>query len=162
MVQVHPLTEAWADALAQGDDVFAARFGVAVEENWAGFPDVIPHLPDMARSGTSPAWGTHLVFDDDGALVGIGGWKGEPVDGVAELGYAVSPARQGRGVATAVVRELLRRARAAGLRMAVAHTLAEMSASTSVLQRCGFDKVEELVDADEGSVWRWEAWLEEG
>jgi hypothetical protein len=41
----------------------------------------------------------------------------------------------------------------------VADTLAETSASTSVLERCGFEKVDELIDADEGAVWRWEASL---
>lgn len=126
MVDVKPLTQAWAVALSQGDDVFADRFGVPVEANWARFPEVILHLLEAAASSTPPRVGNSLVFDDDGALVGIGGWKGEPADGVAELGYAVSPARQGRGIATAVVRELLARGRSAGLRVAVAHTLAEL------------------------------------
>lgn len=103
--------------------------------------------------------GAHLVFDEDGALVGLAGWKGEPVHGVAELGYAVAPARQGRGIATCVVRELLSRARAAGLRTVIAHTLAETSASTSVLERCDFERVEELIDPDDGAVWRWEVSL---
>ena len=105
--------------------------------------------------------GTHLFFGDDGALIGNGGWKGPPLDGAAELGYAVAPARQGRGVATAVVRELAGRARAAGLRMVVAHTLAAESASTSVLTRCRFVQVSELIDPDEGPVWRWELHLED-
>ena len=71
------------------------------------------------------------------------------MNGAAELGYAVAPARQGRGVATAVVRELVRRARAAGLHMVFAHTLAAESASTSVLAKCGFARVAELTDPDE-------------
>ncbi len=87
--------------------------------------------------------------------MGNAGWKGEPVEEVAELGYAVAPERQGRGVATAVVRELLARARTAGLREVIAHTRAEVSPSTSVLTRCGFMKVDELVDPDEGPVWQW-------
>ena len=94
-------------------------------------------------------------------MIGNGGWKGPPVDGAAELGYAVAPARQGRGVATAVVRELVRRARVAGLQMVFAHTLAAESASASVLARCGFAKVAELIDPDEGPVWRWELHLDE-
>ncbi|MCA1673410.1 MAG: GNAT family N-acetyltransferase, partial [Actinobacteria bacterium] len=84
------------------------------------------------------------------------GWKGKPVDGAAELGYAVAPARQGRGIATAVVRELLARARGAGVRKVIAHTRPEPSPSTSVLARCGFRKVDEVVDPDDGPVWRWE------
>ena len=35
-------------------------------------------------------------------------------------------------------------------------TLAELNASTTVLQRCGMTKVGELVDPDDGPIWRWE------
>ncbi len=114
-----------------------------------------------AHEGGPGHWGPHLFFGEDGALIGNGGWKGPPVDGAAELGYAVAPARQGRGVATAVVRELVRRARVAGLHMVFAHTLAAESASTSVLARCGFARVAELTDPDEGPVWRWELRLDD-
>ncbi len=103
-----------------------------------------------------------LVFDDDSTLVGLAGWKGEPIEGVAELGYAVAPARRGRGIATAAVCQLLARGRAAGVRTAVAHTLAEESPSASVLVRCGFTNVGEAVDGDEGVVWRWEVELVSG
>ncbi|MDQ3896816.1 MAG: GNAT family N-acetyltransferase, partial [Actinomycetota bacterium] len=113
-------------------------------------------LQEAARSPLSAEWGPQLVFDDDGALVGSAGWKGEPVEGVAELGYAVAPARRGRGIATTVVRELLARARDAGLRTVIAHTQPQPSPSTSVLARCGFRKVDEVVDPDDGPVWRWE------
>lgn len=155
VIRVEPLTQAWAQALARGDDVFSQQFGVPVEADWAGFPEVISFIAAVARAGAPGEWGLHLVFDHDGALVGNAGWKGEPVEGVAELGYAVAPARQGHGVATAVVRELLARARTAGLREVIAHTRAEVSPSTYVLTRCGFMKVDELVDPDDGPVWQW-------
>ncbi len=161
MVRVEPVTRAWAEALAVGDDVFSQRFGVAVEQDWAGFPEVVPFLVRAASSGTAGEWGPHLVFDEDGALVGNAGWKGPPEDGAAELGYSVAPARRGRGIATAVVRQLLARARAAGLAEAIAHTLPERSPSTSVLTRCGFEKVDEVVDPEDGPVWRWRIRLRE-
>ena len=41
-------------------------------------------------------------------------------------------------------------------RAVTAHTLAEENASTKVLQRCGFTRTAELIDPDEGPVWRWE------
>ena len=157
MVRVVPVAPEWAEALMEGDAVFSARFGIPIEPGWSGFPEALSLIRDYARSGRPREWGPHLFLDvADGALVGNGGWKGEPVDCAAELGYAVSPSRQRRGIATFVVRELVERARSAGVRAAIAHTLAEESASTTVLQRCGFVKVGELVDPVDGPVWRWE------
>lgn len=156
MVTVQPITPGWAEALAAGDEVFEQRFGTPVVAGWAVFPEVVPFLVKAAAGGESPEWGPHLVFDDDGALVGNGGWKGPPIEGTAELGYAVAPSRRGKGIATAVVQTLIRRGHTTGVRLVRAHTLAEESASTSVLRRCGFRKVGEFVDADEGRVWRWE------
>ena len=144
-------------ALMEGDAVFTERFGVPVAPGWDSFPETLQLMLDYVQSGLPERWGPHLFFDEiDGALVGNGGWKGEPVLGAAEIGYAVAPSRQGRGIATFVVRELLSQARAAGLRTVVAHTLAAESASTTVLKRCGFSKVAELLDPVDGPVWRWE------
>ena len=74
--------------------------------------------------------------------------------GEAELGYVVAPSRQGRGIATAVVQELVNRARITGLRTVVAHTLAEEAASTHVLAKCGFIRVGASVDPVDGLIWR--------
>jgi RimJ/RimL family protein N-acetyltransferase len=156
MVRVEPIRPEWAEALSEGDAVFEKRFGIPVEADWSGFPEALPTLLEAARTGLVSPWGTHLFFDDDGALVGIGGWKGSPEEGVAELGYAVAPSRQRRGIATAVVRELVGRGRRAELRTVLAHTLPEENASTTVLKRCGFTRTAELIDPDEGQVWRWE------
>lgn len=101
-------------------------------------------------------WGAHLIFDSDGTLVGNGGWKGPPADGKAEIGYAVAPGRQGRGIATAAVQIFVRQARSAGLKTVAAHTLPRESASTTVLGRCGFNRVGDEIDPDDGLVWRWE------
>lgn len=144
------------EALADSDALFEQRFGIKVVPGWVGFPEALPYALQEAREGTLDRWGSHLFFDDDGALVGFGGWKGQPSDGVAELGYAVAPERQGRGIASAVVRQLVGRARTAGLRMVCAHTLPEPSASTTVLERCGFTFVGAVTDPDDETVWRWE------
>ena len=160
VVRVEPATLAWLEALAEGDDVFTARFGVPVVVGWAPFREAISFGLLAMRDSASAPWGVHLFFDDDGALVGNGGWKGAPVDGTAELGYAVAPERRQRGIATAAVRELVARARVASVRLVVAHTLPEPSASTTVLRRCGFTRVGELVDPDDGLMWRWELPLE--
>ena len=110
-VRVEPLTLEWIEALVEGDGVFAARFGIPVEAGWEGFPEALrPTLEDVRRNGADP-WGSHLFFDDDGTLVGFGGFKGPPRDGEVEIGYAVAPPRQGRGLATAAATALVERAR---------------------------------------------------
>jgi hypothetical protein len=97
MVRVEPVRPEWAQALAEGDAVFAERFGIPVEAGWSGFPEALPILLEATKTGSVTGWGPHLFFDDDGALVGNGEWKGPPAEGVAELGYAVAPSRQRRG-----------------------------------------------------------------
>jgi ribosomal-protein-alanine N-acetyltransferase len=42
------------------------------------------------------------------------------------------------------------------VRTICAHTLPETNASTRVLEKCGFEKVGELVDSENNLVWRWE------
>ncbi|MET0147399.1 MAG: GNAT family N-acetyltransferase [Ilumatobacteraceae bacterium] len=159
MVLVLPARLDWLEALQDGDDTFVARFGIPVAAGWAGFPEAVAAAVEAARRRSADPWGTHLFFDDgdgDGALVGFGGFKGPPQDGEVELGYAVAPARRGRGIATAVVAELVGRAGAAGVTTVIAHTLAEENPSTSVLRKGGFTRTGEIVDPDVGIVWRWE------
>jgi RimJ/RimL family protein N-acetyltransferase len=158
MIRLEPIRPGWAKALTEGDNVFTRRFGIPVEPDWSGFPEALPILLEAATTAPTE-WKPQLFFDEDGALVGNGGWKAPPVDGMVEIGYAVAPSRQRRGIATAVVRELVARADRAGLRTVLAHTLAERNASTKVLERCGFRRTGELIDPDEGAVWSWELQL---
>jgi [ribosomal protein S5]-alanine N-acetyltransferase len=43
-----------------------------------------------------------------------------------------------------------------GVRIVRAHTLPERNASTRVLEKCGFEFTGEVVDPEDGPVWRWE------
>jgi len=145
--------------LVARDAMFNERFGVPVEPGWIGFPEALPFAVDAARDHDDDPWGSHLFFDDDGALVGFGGFKGPPSAGRVEIGYAVAPSRRGRGIATAATRWMIDRARVARVSAVVAHTLAEVNASTAVLERCGFVHVDTTVDPDGGvteDVYRWE------
>ena len=160
MVTVSPAEPDWLEALAEGDDVFTARFGIPTVDGWVGFPEALRVVVEGARERPLDPWGTHLFFDDEGALVGWGGFKGAPDDGEVEVGYAVAPARQGRGIATAVVGRLIDRARTAGVRVVCAHTLAEENPSTSVRRKNGFVRTAQPASS-EGDVWRWELHLPE-
>ena len=157
LVCVEPTRLAWLEALADGDDTFTARFDIPVVEGWIGFPESLPYVLEGVRAHPESPWGNHLFFDTtDGALVGFGGYKGPPTDGEVEVGYAIAPARQGRGLATAVVAVMVERAREAGVSVVSAHTLAEENASVAVLKKSGFTRTAVIEDPDEGPIWRWE------
>ncbi|SDS54127.1 Protein N-acetyltransferase, RimJ/RimL family [Friedmanniella luteola] len=156
MVQVAPARLDWLVALAESDAAFSERFGIAVEPGWAGFPEALPAAVAAARQRSEDPWGTHLFFDEDGALVGLGGFVGPPAGDAVEIGYAVSPSRQGRGIATAAVQYFLAQAAREGVPVVIAHTLAGTNPSTRVLTKAGFVRTATHHDPEVGEVWRWE------
>lgn len=112
----------------------------------------------LEKSAPQDAWvhGFHIV-DDDGLTVGLGGFKGPPVDGTVEIAYAINPGQQGRGYATFAARALSAFACASGeVRVVRAHTRPEGIASQRVLLKAGFVKTSEVVDPEDGLVWRFE------
>src|SRR5688572_27335524 len=93
----------------------------------------------------------------DGTNVGIGSFKGPPVDGVVEIAYAILPEHQGRGYATAGARAMVDYAfQLPDVRRVTAHTLPDGVASQRVLKKAGFQHVGEVVDPEDGLVWRFE------
>jgi [ribosomal protein S5]-alanine N-acetyltransferase len=93
-----------------------------------------------------------------GGVVGTCGFKGPPgEDGLVEIAYGVAPEHQGKGYATEAAAALVKYAIESGQVRAVrAHTLPKSSASVRVLTKCGFRQVGEVLDPDDGPVWRWE------
>ncbi|HUQ11923.1 MAG TPA: GNAT family N-acetyltransferase [Steroidobacteraceae bacterium] len=100
--------------------------------------------------------GFHLLLPD-GTNVGLGSFKGPPVDGAVEIAYAVLPEHQGKGHATDAARAMVEYALGfAEVRKVLAHTLPTGVASQRVLLKAGFRQVGEFVDPDDGLVWRFE------
>ena len=98
------------------------------------------------------------IVNDDGVQVGLGSFKGPPVNGIVEIAYAVAPKYQGNGYATAAARALTAHAFASGqVHSVCAHTLPDGIASQRVLIKSGFSKVAEVVERDDGLVWRFES-----
>lgn len=115
--------------------------GCEVADGWDVFPAALVRARDgLVADPGSARWGTRFfVLAEPHALVGFGGFKGPPREGAVELGYAVAPGFEGRGVATAAVAELVREAfEAPEVRRVLAHTLAEPGPSVRVLQKSGF------------------------
>src|SRR5205085_7912940 len=95
-------------------------------------------------------FGFAVIHKGDNALIGMAGFPAPPnSEGVAEIAYGIAPAYQGKGYATEVAQALVEFAsRDARVRKICAHTLAETNASTSVLAKCGFEKVGETIDPE--------------
>jgi RimJ/RimL family protein N-acetyltransferase len=127
------------DAALEGSHALGRVLGVAVVDGWEVFPRSLPRVRDRLREDPGAArWGTRL-FVADGEVVGWGGFKGPPSDGTVELGYAIAPAREGRGLATAAVRAMVHEAFAdPAVRAVIAHTLPEPGPSPRVLEKAGF------------------------
>jgi RimJ/RimL family protein N-acetyltransferase len=154
---VVPATIEHLDALIAGDEVFEEQFDLDVVPGYLDFPGVLEPTRRSLQAGADPEWGSHLFVDlAANELVGFGGFKGPPVGGEVEIGYSVAPTRRRRGYATSAARELIERARAAGVAVVSAHTLPEPNTSTGVLERCGMQRVGEIFDREDGYIWRWE------
>ena len=110
-----------------------------------------------ARRGFELPWVCYLAVEH-GVWVGTCGFAGPPASGEAEIAYFTFPGEEGRGVASHMAAQLLAltRARAVSLRLAyIAHTLAQESASTSILRRLGFTLLGAIVHPEDGTVWKW-------
>lgn len=116
---------------------------------------------DALRSATvTDPWrhGFFIVDRERALVVGTAGFKG-PVDsdGVVEIAYGVAPDFQGRGYATEAATALVHFALAnPDVKIVRAHTLPEPNASTRVLTKNGFRHLGEVIDPEDGRVWRWE------
>ncbi len=108
--------------------------------------------------------GFAVVDRESRCAIGTAGFKGAPdAAGVVEVAYGIVPSFEGRGYATEAAQALVAYAFGSGLVQRVrAHTLPTPNASTRVLTKCGFQRTGEVVDPDDGRVWRWERGVESG
>lgn len=91
-------------------------------------------------------------------IVGTAGFKAPPdAEGVVEIAYFTFPGFEGLGIASAMAAGLVERAgNGLGVRRLRAHTLPEKNASTRILEKVGFRWLEEVMDPEDGRIWRWE------
>lgn len=150
-------TQSLTLVLESPDDVRARLAGMSPSEKTELSLDWLA-LVDSATSANPWIHGFAVVQRIDRAVVGSCGFKGPPTpDGVVEIAYGVAPEYQGRGYATEAAQALVSYAFShSTVRVVRAHTLPEANASTRVLVKCGFQCVGEVVDPDDGLVWRWE------
>src|SRR5262249_47531856 len=114
----------------------------------------------LDSSGPVDPWihGFALVHRTSGSVVGKCGFKGPPdMDGVVEIAYGVNPQHEAKGYATEAAGALTTYAFGhEQVRVVRAHTLPLANASARVLTKCNFRRIGEVIDPDDGLVWRWE------
>ena len=94
---------------------------------------------------------------ETGAVVGQGGFKGPPRDGVVEIAYGTGSEHRGQGYATETAAALVEYAFGfPDVKLVIAHTLPDSIESQRVLAKCGFEHVGEVIDPEDGLVWRFE------
>lgn len=133
----------------------------------------IARMSERERAELSPQWleglnaattvdpwvlGFSVVMHDTGTVVGTCGFKGPPdSDGMVEIAYGIDSAHQNNGYATEAAAALVRFALASGnVRVVRAHTMDRTGASARVLTKCDFRPLGQVVEPEDGLVWRWE------
>lgn len=149
--------ESTTQLIAQNrEDVLAMIESMSPEEKAQLSADWMAQF--QASSEMNP-WvhGFRLVHRENGTVVGSCMFKGPPADGIVEIAYGIDPDQQGKGYATEAAKAMVKYAFASGeVRMVRAHTLPDSAASQRVLAKSGFRHVGEVVDPDDGLVWRFE------
>jgi RimJ/RimL family protein N-acetyltransferase len=117
-------------------------------------------LAQLHASAASDPWvhGFSLIHRGTGTAIGRCGFKGPPVAaGVVEIAYGVDPEHRRNGYATEAAEALVAYAfNDSRVRVVRAHTSPETNTSTRVLTKCGFRHLGEVVDPEDGLIWRWE------
>lgn len=159
-----PCEVAHLEAILTDQRQLARMLGVTVFDDWFVFPGIagieaIQYSCDYLKAHPeAQGWWAYLFLHlRDRALVGMGGFKGvADAEGMVEIGYAIIPAYEGRGLATEAAQGMIDYAFShPHIKMVDAHTLAEPNASTKVLTKVGMKFVGAVNDPDEGTVWHW-------
>ncbi len=163
-LQLTPYSPEHLLALIEGEKQFEERFGLQAADGLRAFivsDEISPEwLAQLRVSQSADPWvhGFAVVHRMSCSVIGTVGFKGPPdADGAVEIGYGIVPDFQGRGYATEAAEAGVAFAFGTGQVLLVrAQTLPTPNASTRVLDKCGFQRIGEVHDPDDGLVWRWE------
>ena len=144
-----------------GNQQLSEYIDVTVPDNWTEFGlGAIKYSLEKLKTGESESgWLTYLsIHKADITLIGSCGYKGQPNENkVVEIGYEIKTEYRNRGLATELTKALVINAfNFESVNSIQAHTQAEVNASTKVLTKCGFQKIAEFEDKEDGTLWKWE------
>lgn len=153
------------EAFAQSEDKLAELLEVSVADGWLVFPEAMSYSREyLKQNADAENWRMYFfVLKNEQKLIGNGGFKGKPDEtGTVEIGYAIAPAYEAKGLATEAAKGLTAFAFShAQVDSVQAHTLAEENASNGVLKKVGMRFIKHLQDEEDGDIWQWRVAREE-
>lgn len=159
-IELRPLDVPLLTALAADAAAYGEREGLALGEHAALLQEVADgSLRFMQATGATAPWAGYLTIDPARRFViGTCAFKGPPdADGIVEVAYFTFPSHEGRGYATAMARALRDLASAdSAVRAVRAHTLPVRNASARILEKLSFRHMGEVLDPEDGLIWRWD------
>jgi ribosomal-protein-alanine N-acetyltransferase len=144
-----------------------------VPHSWADVEAMLDAMSPEDRAEISPEWlararlsrdadpwtlGFAIRRADREDIIGRCGFKGPPdADGMVEIAYGVDVAHEHHGYASEAAAALVAYALADDrVQVVRAHTRSDSGASARILTKCGFASGGQVVDPEDGVVWRWE------
>ena len=150
-----PVTRDLKLALQSSREAFGKKLNAVLPDGWPQLPQAfVPHDIEPAVP-----WCAYVFLDNrKRLLVGNGGFLSTlDKDADVEIGYEIASEYHNLGYGTQAARALMDLAfEHAGVRTVSATTLAETNASNRLLQKLGMAFVEEIDDAENGKIWRWQ------
>jgi ribosomal-protein-alanine N-acetyltransferase len=121
--------------------------------------ELLARIPKELHALASRAkpWTSYVAFTQAGVAVGTCAYKGEPNPRKeVEIAYMTFPELEARGYGTAMSRSLIEIASTSkAVEHVIAQTLREENASVRICRSLGFRFDGEVVDPEDGIVWRW-------
>lgn len=147
------------ELLKEDESMFEKEFGFKVAKGYLEFPEALEFIYSLLAHGPGfGEWGFYLfIHRKDKALVGAGGFKGKPNNGVVEIGYGTAVEYRNKGLATEAATAFMNYSfRDTSIIKVIAHTRPEENASNHILNKLKFVRTDDYVDPVDGLVWRFE------
>lgn len=141
-------------------ELFAITRDGKPERDIPGLPEAASQILQAMRRhyekfGYESPWIGYLAVEGRQCR-GFGVFRGAPEGQRLEMAWYTFPEFRGRGVATALVRQLIRLARGQDPQLTLlVQTPAASTAASDVLEKFGFRLDGEQPDPDEGRIWEW-------
>ena len=107
------------------------------------------------KAGYHPPWISYYARIDE-MVVGVGGFKGPPVNGTVEIGYGTFEPFQNKGVASGICKRLIVVSHESDRAVKItARTLPDLNFSTKILRKNHFIFAGSVLDPEDGLLWQW-------